>query len=158
MTDGNRPESQGLEGFTPVDGAAIAARILRKYPRAQRERLLTAMQEQVPELATKVQEKMYNIEDIRGLSPKATEELVREVPHQDLVAAVAAAPQELQVKLLDGMSERRRQMVIEDSSYASRTLKPQQLKEAQWRVMQKLDEIRERPEASASSAKRGTWA
>jgi len=158
MTDTNQPESNTLEGVTAVDGAAIAARILRQYPLAQRERLLVAMEERVPELAVKVQEKMYNIQEIQGLSPKATEILVREVPHQDLIAAVAAAPQELKEKLLDGMSERRRQMVMEDSEYASHTLKPQQLKEAQWRVMQKLDEIRERPEAAPISAKRGTWA
>ena len=158
MTDSKQPESSNLEGFTAVDGAAIAARILRQYPVAQRERLLVAMEERVPELAVKVQEKMYNIQEIQGLSPKATEILVREVPHQDLVAAVATAPQELKEKLLDGMSDRRRQMVMEDSEYASHTLKPQQLKEAQWRMMQKLDEIRERPEAQATTTKRGTWA
>lgn len=158
MTDSNQPELNTLDGFTAVDGAAIAARILRQYPVAQRERLLSAMEERVPELALKVQDKMYNIQEIQGLSPKATETLVREVPHQDLVAAVAAAPQELKEKLLDGMSERRRQMVMEDSQYASHTLKPQQLKEAQWRVMQKLDEIRERPEGQPAATKRSTWA
>ena len=158
MTDANQPESNTLEGFTAVDGAAIAARILRQYPVAQRERLLMAMEQQVPELASKVQEKMYNFQEIRGLSSQATATLVREVPHQDLVAAVASAPQELKEKLLEQMSERRRQMVIEDSQYASHTLRPEQLKEAQWRMMQKLDEIRERPDGEAANTKRGTWA
>ena len=91
------------------------------------------------------------------MSKQGIEALVREVPHRDLVAAVAGAPEPLQQKLLEGMTQRRRKMVEEDSSMVSRDLDPKQVKEAQWRLVQKLDELKER-EAEKPISKKGTWA
>ena len=157
MTEGNRQQGSEGESFAAVDGAAIAARILRRYPSNQRQRLIKAMAEQAPVLAEKVQEKMYSLEELRSVSKQGIEALVREVPHRDLVAAVAGAPEPLQQKLLDGMTQRRRKMVEEDSSMVSRDLDPKQVKEAQWRLVQKLDELKER-EAEKPISKKGTWA
>ena len=60
-------------------------------------------------------------------------------------------------KLYKGMSDRKREMVEEDSALADNKLKPTQLKEAQWRMLQKLDELREQG-AVRTGGKTGTWA
>ena len=136
------PTDTTKDGTTPVDGALIAARILRRLPSSQRTRILSEMRAQDATLATAVQERVYNITELSMLSPKSTQTLVREVEHSDLVLSLKAAPSEVQRQLLESMSERKREMVAEDTQVI--TTESKNIKEAQWRLLEKLEELKER--------------
>ena len=158
MAESKEDSSQGRPEVEYVDGAAIAARILRRYPTEQRGRLISAMQKQSPQLAQKVQERMYNFEELKNLTSKGAETLVRETQHRDLVAAVAGASSEVKEKLFQSMSERKRAIVKEDADVLQKDIEPAQVKEAQWRMLQKLDELREKGAVRTTGSKEDTWA
>ena len=139
-----QPDNTGIkEGYTAVDGALIAARILRQMPRAQRTKIIEVMRERDQALATAVQERMYNFQELSRLSSKSAQLLVREVEHRDLVISMKAAPEQIKEHLLENMSQRKRELVIDDAAH---TPDPEthHLKEAQWRILEKLEELKER--------------
>ncbi len=130
-----------MEDFEPIDGAAIAAQILRHMPPAERSRLISEIATKAPEVAIKLQDRIYNFEEVRTLAPQGLQLLIQDIEHKDLVMAFSSSSPQLKAKISENMSERKRLMVEEDiSSLAS--VNSQEVKEAQWRILKRLDELR----------------
>ena len=126
-----------------VDGPLIAARILRRMPIHQRSKILDEMRNQNEALALLVQERVFNIAELSNLSAKNTQALVREITHEDLALSIKSAPPQVKEHLLQNMSDRKRELVIEETAL-SKELSGSKVQEAQWRILEKLEELRER--------------
>jgi flagellar motor switch protein FliG len=123
-----------------VDGASIAAAILSRMPAQDQERLVKAIGAKSPSIAAKLENKLYNFERIADLEDTRVQDLVREVPHRDLVVSLKAAPENVRERILDNMSESKQRLVAEDFS----SLPPMRVSDvqaAQRRILKKLEEM-----------------
>ena len=124
-----------------VDGPAVAAKILNSMRPQNRERLVKAIQGSNPDLAVKIEEKLFNFEEIADLQPAGVQLLIKEVEHRDLVLSLKTASANVKKVLFENMSERRQQIVSEDFS-ALPAVKLREVEDAQRRIMQKLAALR----------------
>lgn len=124
-----------------VDGAGIAAKILNSMRPAARERIVKAIQAAQPEVAVKIEEKLFNFEEISDLQPQSVQILIKEIEHRDLVLSLKTASENVKKVLFENMSDRRRQIVEEDFS-ALPQVKLRDVEEAQRRIMTKLSALR----------------
>lgn len=124
-----------------VDGAGIAAKILNSMRPAARDRIVKAIQAAQPDVATKIEEKLYNFEEIADLQPQGVQILIKEIEHRDLVLSLKTASENIKKVLFENMSDRRRQIVEEDFG-ALPQVKLRDVEEAQRRIMMKLSALR----------------
>jgi len=124
-----------------VNGAAIAAEIIKRLPPEDRQRILKAMELRSPAVVPQVESTLYRFEEITQLSQQGIQTLVREVSHSDLVTSLRGAPEPVRKIVLGNMSGRKLQMVTDDLA----GLPPNrsvEIEEAQKRVMRLIDELR----------------
>lgn len=124
-----------------VDGPGIAAKILNSMRPAQRERIMKAIQEANPTIAVKVEEKLYNFEEIADLQPQGVQILLKEIDHRDLLLSLKTASDKVKSVLFENMTERRKQIVDEDFA-ALPPVKLRDVEDAQRRIMMKLSALR----------------
>ncbi len=124
-----------------VDGPSVAAKILNSMRPQNRERIVKAIQGANPTLATKIEEKLYNFEEIADLQPTGVQILIKEVEHRDLVLSLKTASEKVKKILFENMSDRRQQIVNEDFANLPQ-VKLRDVEDAQRRIMQKLSALR----------------
>lgn len=74
-----------------VDGAGVAAEILSRMEPAARERIVAAIQAIQPDIAQKIEDRLYDFEQL-SKSPNSTlGALVKQVPQSDLALALKAS-------------------------------------------------------------------
>lgn len=103
----------GTEG-RKVGGIGAVAEILNATDRATEELVLTELEEENPQIATKIRELMFVFEDILDIDDKGIREMLKEVNMQDLAMSLRTASSELKTKILSNMSERAGKMLEED--------------------------------------------
>ncbi len=125
----------------PVDGPKIVADILNRMNPANKEKIVRAIQASNPEIATKIEEKLFNFDDIAELTPQGVQVLLKEIDQNDLLLSLKTASKKASSALFENMSERRRQIVQSDfENMGQRRLS--EVDEAQKRILRKLDELR----------------
>jgi flagellar motor switch protein FliG len=124
-----------------IDGASVAAKILNSMRPSNRERIVKAIQQSQPQIAEKIEQKLYNFEEIADLQPSSVQILIKEIEHRDLVMSLKTASDNVKTVLFDNMTERRRQIVNEDFS-ALPQVKLRDVEDAQRRIMIKLSALR----------------
>ena len=124
-----------------IDGAGVAAKILNSMRPEARARIVKAIQAAQPEVAVKIEEKLYNFEEIADLQPQGVQILLKEIDQRDLVLSLKTASENVKNILFENMSERRRQIVEEDFS-ALPQVKLRDVEEAQRRICIKLAALR----------------
>jgi flagellar motor switch protein FliG len=133
--DDTTPDSEA------VNGAAIAAEILKRLEPENRQRILKEMELRSPALVPQVESNLYRFEEITELSTQGIQTLVREVDHNDLVASLRGAPPAVKKAVLENMSGRKLQMVTDDLENLPQH-KAVEVKEAQRRIMRLIDDLR----------------
>ena len=103
----------GTEG-RKVGGLSTVAEILNATDRATEELVLTELEEENPQIASKIRELMFVFEDILDIDDKGIREMLKEVNMQDLAMSLRTASSELKAKILSNMSERAGKMLEED--------------------------------------------
>lgn len=124
-----------------VDGPAVAAQILNRMNTSTKDRLVAKIRMSEPVLATKIEQNLFNFDDIADVTPQGLQVLVKSVDHDDIVLSLKIASPGAKSALLDNMSERKRKMV-EDDFISLRPTRLIEVEEAQRRIMLKLDELR----------------
>ena len=123
-----------------IDGSKIAALILSRMPADDQERLMSSLQSVAPSIAAKIEDSLYNFERIAQLNDLAVQELLKEVPHRDVVVSLKAAPETVKEKILENMSQSMQRLTQEDFS----SLPPMRFSDvqaAQRRILKKLEEL-----------------
>ncbi|MDE7469449.1 MAG: flagellar motor switch protein FliG [Desulfovibrionaceae bacterium] len=103
----------GTEG-RKVGGIGTVAEILNATDRATEELVLTELEEENPQIASKIRELMFVFEDIIDIDDKGIREMLKEINMQDLAMALRTASSELKTKIFNNMSERAAKMLEED--------------------------------------------
>lgn len=124
-----------------VDGPKIAAQILNHMPSAHKGKILQAIKRASPGISKQIEKNFYNFNDIAKLSDQGVQRLLKEIDHQALVVSFKKAGDNVKAVFLRNMSERKRQMVLEDFS-ALPPMPVSEVEAAQQKIIQKLDELR----------------
>lgn len=106
----------GSEKFkkSAMGGVDTAAEILN-YMGGQYESSVTSyIREADPELAQKIQDKMFTFDDVVELDDRAIQLLLREVQSETLIVALKGTSEELREKIFRNMSARAAEMLRED--------------------------------------------
>lgn len=149
-----------------IDGAAVAARILGKMPAGDRKRIVESIRVLNPESAVQIETLILAqalppitkkpsggarttipankparpITEVTSFSDRDLQDVLREVPQQDLVLSLKNTTPEVQEKILSNLSETRALQVATEL----RELPPMQadiVEAAQARIMRKADEL-----------------
>ncbi|MCB0354934.1 MAG: hypothetical protein KDD64_15480 [Bdellovibrionales bacterium] len=124
-----------------VDGAAIAAEILNRMRPDAKQRIVSAIAEQAPAVAEKLESKLYRFEDILDLNAKSLQLLVASVNSHDLVLSLKVASHEIREALFGAVSTRRKKLIEGEL----RTLPPVKLSEveaAERRILITMEELK----------------
>lgn len=103
----------GSEG-RKVGGVSAVAEILNATDRATEEVILTELEEENPQMATKIRDLMFVFEDIKTIDDKGIREILKEINTQELAVALRSASEALKNKILTNMSERASATLLED--------------------------------------------
>ncbi len=87
-------------------GPGAVARLLNQVPGPVDQQLLDAMGQRSQEIADTVRELMFVFEDLRFLTGKAMQRLLRDVETRELALAMKAASDDLKALIMKNMSER----------------------------------------------------
>ena len=131
-----------LSGHKDVGGPKIVADMLNLTGTSVEKSVLDRMDAQDPEMAEAVRNMMFVFEDIRTLTDREIQILLREVEQKDLVVAMKAASEEVKDKILNNMSDRVRQFMIEEMEFLG-PMRLSEVEDVQLRVVQKLRQLEE---------------
>jgi flagellar motor switch protein FliG len=125
-----------------VGGPKAAADILNFVDRNNEERILSEVEEIVPELAEEIRNLMFTFEDIKKIDDKSIQTVLKEVPRDQLVLALKTASEDLRDLLFRNISQRAAEMLKDDLN----SLGPTKLKDVE-KAQQGIVDIVRRLEA-----------
>lgn len=137
-----REELPALSGARAVDGAKVAADILNRVGSSVEKRVMGRLDAQDPETAEQIRDEMFVFDDLSRLNSKEVAILLQHVDHDDVVVSLKSAGKGTVEALLAAVSERRRQLILDDLA----ALPPMRLKdveEAQQRIVQHVRRLEE---------------
>ena len=134
-----------------IDGPAVVAEILNRMGGEKKNRLVQAIAARAPELAAQIEENLFRFDDILSLHTKGFQILLQEVSQRDLALSLKTASEEVKEAILNNLSQRRVQMVLEDFE-ALPTVKLKDVEAAQRRILETLDQLRTAGKITTRSA------
>lgn len=115
-----------VEG-SKIGGVSAVAEILNTLDHATESSILTEIEEINPDLAENIRNLMFVFADLIKLDDRAFQQVLKEVPQQELIMALKTASDQLRDKILSNMSHRASQMLREDLE----ALPPQRLSDVE---------------------------
>lgn len=107
--------SMGLSESMAVGGVDALVEIINSVDRGTEKFLLEQLEMHDSELADTIRQKLFVFEDIGRMSNQAIQRVLREVENADLAVALKGAKQdEVTKRILDNVSKRLREMIVED--------------------------------------------
>ncbi len=101
-------------GRRKLDGKAAAIEILRRIPAADQSAAIEEIEDQDPELADALRAKLFTFEDLINLGDKDIQTMLKEVDVTQLTVALKSATDTVKTKILENMSGRVAQMLLDD--------------------------------------------
>lgn len=117
-----------------VGGIKVAADIMNYVDSAIEHQLLGAMSELDPNLAQRIQEKMFVFEDLVKFDDKSIQALIREVEHDTLMKALKGADEALKEKFMKNITKRQQEVWREDLEYMG-PIRLSEVEEAQRQIV-----------------------
>ncbi|HUO69130.1 MAG TPA: flagellar motor switch protein FliG [Solirubrobacteraceae bacterium] len=128
--------------YSSAGGIKSLAEILNHTDRSTERNVLDSLSETDEELATEVRRLLFVFEDIVKLDDRAIQLILREADQKDLALALRGVSDEVKERILENMSERGSQMLLEEMEYQPPQRK-RVVEEAQGRIVaivRKLEE------------------
>ena len=97
-----------------VDGPRVAARLLNSMPAEHKQHLLARIRNAAPKVSQLIEANIISYEDIAELPDQSVQRLISELDHRDLVLSLKKAGPQAKNALLRNMSQRKRQIVLND--------------------------------------------
>lgn len=97
-----------------IGGPQAAANILNFIDRTSEERIITEIEESLPELAERIRGLMFTFEDIKRIDDKGVQAVLKDIPREQLVVALKTASPELRDLIFRNVSQRAAEMIKED--------------------------------------------
>ena len=130
-------------------GAEKVAEILSSSNRSTERALMDALRERSADLATEVKSLMFVFDDLVHLDPRDLQKVLMQVDQADLAMALKAAPEALQTKVFENVSDRVAQTVREELELLG-SVAVADVDEAQSRVLGAAQELESRGEVTLS--------
>ncbi len=130
------------EEYARAGGVDSIVDILNSVDRGTEKNILDEMEEEDPELAEEIKQKMFVFEDLTLLDDQAIQLTLRQVETDDLALALKTASDEVEEKILNNMSERAAEMLQEDMEYMG-PVRIREVEEAQQRIVNVVRELEE---------------
>jgi flagellar motor switch protein FliG len=96
--------SKPKSGF-PFNGVQAAADMLSQMDQASRDRLLTQVARQDPEMAQKIRTQMFLFEDLDQIEDLGIQALIKEIPQRKLLLALRNASAEVKETITRNLSK-----------------------------------------------------
>lgn len=135
-----------------IDGVAVAAQILSRFPADEQARAVAAIQSEAPAVAQKLTKKIESFKAVGQLKKKQLQTLLHEVPARDLAISLKTADSATKSLIVENVSETKRQ-VVEDDLSALPPMRVSDVEAAQARILRRLEELYPE-EAEAQAIKR----
>ncbi|MEE9542177.1 MAG: flagellar motor switch protein FliG [Thermodesulfobacteriota bacterium] len=103
----------GLQTST-LGGVKIAAEILNQIDSTTESEILTGIESQDANLATEIQEQMFVFADIVNIDERGIQRILKDISNDQLILALKTAEETLKDKFLGNMSERAREMLLDE--------------------------------------------
>lgn len=97
-----------------VEGVKIAAEILNQIESKAEGDIMDAIEKASPDLAIRIQEKMFVFHDLLGIDDKGIQLIIKELSSEVLGLALKGSEEPIKEKFLKNMSERASEMLRED--------------------------------------------
>lgn len=137
----------GSESTLASNGSSIVANILNASTISTERLVLEELEERDPDLAEEIKNLMFLFEDIVELDDKVVQRVISEVDKRDLVVALKGAEDNLQQKFTRNMSNRAKNILLEDME-ALGAIRVKEVEEAQQRVIHQIKQLEEMGEIS----------
>lgn len=141
---------QRLASFITQDsmsagGVAFAAEVLNRVDRGTEKLIIETLEEEDPELAEEIKQRLFVFEDIVLLDDRAIQQVIREVDIRDWALALKTASEEVSERIFRNMSKRAAEMLREEIDFLG-PVRLRDVEEAQQKVVgviRRLEEIGE---------------
>lgn len=110
----NQAMSDGGSQGSAVEGTKVAAEIMNQIDSKVEAGIMDAIEKASPDLAVKIQEKMFVFADLLSLDDKAMQMIIKEISTDMLSIALKGSDDSLKDKFFKNMSERAAEMLKED--------------------------------------------
>ncbi|HPA13899.1 MAG TPA: flagellar motor switch protein FliG [Desulfobacterales bacterium] len=95
-------------------GLQALVNILNGVDRSTEDLIMEAIEEEDEDLAIEIREKMFVFEDLVEIDDRGMREILKNVESKELVLAMKTASEELKQKILNNLSSRAAEMLLED--------------------------------------------
>ncbi|HIE08233.1 MAG TPA: flagellar motor switch protein FliG [Armatimonadetes bacterium] len=129
-------------GGKGMGGIERLARLLNRADKETEMEVLERIAKENEELAQQVRDKMFTFEDIAGLDDRTIQRILQEVDLSRLALALKGVPEEIRERFLKNLSQRAREMVLEDMEYMG-PVKVAEVREAQKEVVEAARRLEE---------------
>ncbi len=134
--------SVATEEYARAGGLESIVDVLNSVDRGTEKNILDEMEEEDPELAEEIKQRMFVFEDLTLLDDQAIQLTLRQVETDDLALALKTASDEVEEKILSNMSQRAAEMLQEDMEYMG-PVRIREVEEAQQRIVNVVRELEE---------------
>jgi len=97
-----------------VEGVKLAAEIMNQVDTKSEGEIMDVIEKASPDLAVRIQEKMFVFSDLMGVDDRSMQLIVKELSGDLLGLALKGSDENIRDKFLKNMSERAAEMMIED--------------------------------------------
>jgi flagellar motor switch protein FliG len=132
----------GTTSVMKVGGVKFVADILNRLDHSSEEAVLASISQSQPELAEQIRQMMFVFEDLATLDDRAMQQILKEIPKDQLGVALKAAKETVKDKIFKNLSSRAVEILKEDME-AKGPVKLSEVEKAQQgilKVAQKLAE------------------
>lgn len=133
---------EALTDGRPVGGVKVVAEILNQAGSGLDRGVLDQLADRDPEVAEEVRGRMLTFDDLARLDDRAIQQLLREIDPRDLVLSLRLAGKEVRDRFLSNVSERRRQLLLEELESMA-PVRRRELDAAQLRVVRQVRQLEE---------------
>lgn len=141
---------QRLASFITQDsmaagGVAVAAEVLNRVDRGTEKLIIETLEEEDPELAEAIKQRLFVFEDIVSLDDRAIQQVIREVDTRDWALALKTASEDVAERIFRNMSKRAAEMLKEEIEFLG-PVRLRDVEEAQQKivgVIRRLEEVGE---------------
>jgi len=137
--------------FSQAGGVPALVDILNRVDRATEKAILEKLEEDDPELAEEVKNRMFVFEDIIHLNDRAIQQVLKEVDTKELSLALKGVSEEVLNKITKNLSKRAGAMLVEDMEFMG----PVRLKDVESSQQRIVNVIRSLEEAGEIVIVRG---
>ncbi len=130
------------QDYTAVGGIQTVVDILNTVDRGTEKNIIEALENQDPELAEEIKQRMFVFEDIVLLDNRSIQRVLREIDNKDLALALKGSSEEVKKIIFNNVSKRLREMIQEDMEYMG-PVRLKDVEEAQQKIVNIIRKLEE---------------